>query len=192
MPVIPDQNDRYSSNQKNNGHFGFVRPKWPSFEIDNYRLFWLKNRLKESVDPNRPSTFTNEIKLTCRCISPSFSTTFVLVNLIFFEYLLAFLKNKIIIFIKKCQFNKNPKISMKCSIFRTHGKSENWICIFIWLKSLETKTWKCEFLTFYKLTEWNGTESNTFFTSNRKTTENNFVFSIFEKKNRKLKSFEWK
>ena len=76
---------------------------------------------------------------------------------------------------------KNPKISMKCSIFRTHGKSENWICIFIWLKSLETKTWKCEFLTFYKLTEWNGTESNTFFTSNRKTTENNFVFSIFEK-----------
>ena len=123
------------------------------------------------------------IKITCRCISPRFSTTFVLVNLIFFEYLLAFLK-KTSWFVKNLKENVElTKIqnSMKCSIFRTHGKSENWICIFIWLKSLETKTWKCEFLTFYKLTEWNGNEPNTFFTSNRKTTENNFVFSIFEK-----------
>ena len=57
----------------------------------------------------------------------------------------------------KCWLNKNPKNSMKCSIFRTHGKSENWICIFIWLKSLETKTWKCEFLTFYEI---NGMKRN--------------------------------
>ena len=84
--ALYDQNELHSK-LKIIGHFGL--------EITTFLTPSTFNRFEQSVDPNRPSTFTNEIKLTCRCISPRFSTTFVLVNLIFFEYLLAFLKKKI-------------------------------------------------------------------------------------------------
>ena len=106
-----------------------LRQSGPSdgFKLDGHAWKWNVRKgsnwtvLRISLNFKLDCPYNNRfnIELTSGCISPSFCATFVLVNLVFFKYLLAFLKS-ITVYLKK-----QKAYSMKCSIFRTYGKSEN-------------------------------------------------------------------